>query len=149
MKKVANSVKDMNSSEEEYCALLLLAKEEKEAAIPKKDRRILVQQHFEMRPVLVEFNTTFRNLMNYFNHPCGMSLFIINTSKLYPYISPTFIQIEPRNSEKFDLWPRRHGASKLDTPMTHPGPTTFGEDRHLSTWEEYGDKQENKQTNVT
>ena len=104
----------MNSSEEEYCALLLLAKEEEAAAIPKKDRRILAQQHFEMRPVLVEFNTTFRNLMNYFNHPCGMSLFIINTSKLYPYISPTFIQIEPRNSEKFDLWPRRHGASKLD-----------------------------------
>ena len=31
--------------------------------------------------------------------------------------------------------------------MTHPGPTTFGEDRHLSTWEGYRDKQAtNKQT---
>ena len=60
----------MNSSEEEYCALLLLAEEEEEAAIPKKDRRILVRQHFEMRPVLVEFNTiTFQNLMNYFSQP--------------------------------------------------------------------------------
>ena len=80
----------MNPSEEEYCALLLLAEDAEEAAIPKKDRRILVQQHFEMRPVLVEFNTTFQNLMNYFNHPRGnflicMSLFIINTSKLYPF----------------------------------------------------------------
>ena len=46
----------MNSSKQEYCVLLLLAEEEEEAAIPKKDRRILVRQHFEMRPVLVEFN---------------------------------------------------------------------------------------------
>ena len=29
--------------------------------------------------------------------------------------------------------------------MSHPGLTTFGEDRHLNTWEEYGDKQANKQ----
>ena len=36
--------------------------------------------------------------------------------------------------------------SKLNPPMTHPGPTTFGVDRHLNTWEEYGDKQTNKQT---
>ena len=43
----------MNSPEEEYCALFLLAEEE--ATIPKKDRHILVRQHFEMRPVLVEF----------------------------------------------------------------------------------------------
>ena len=33
--------------------------------------------------------------------------------------------------------------------MTHPGPTTFGEDRHLNTWKEYGNKQANKQTDVT
>ena len=37
--------------------------------------------------------------------------------------------------------------SKLNPSMTHPGPTKFGEDRHLNTWEEYGDKQaNNKQT---
>ena len=48
----------MNSSEEEDCTLLLLAKEE-EAAIPKKNRHILVRQHFKMRPVLVELNTAF------------------------------------------------------------------------------------------
>ena len=51
---------------------LLLAEEEEEAAIPKKNRRILVRQHFEMRPVLVEFNTTFQNLMNYFSHPLSL-----------------------------------------------------------------------------
>ena len=62
----------MNSSEEEYCALLVLAEEEEEAAIPKKIRRLLVRQHFEMRPVLVEFNTTFQNLMNYFSHPLSL-----------------------------------------------------------------------------
>ena len=73
MKKVAKSVflKDMNSSEEEYCALLSLAEEE-EAEKPKKDRSILVRQHFEMRPVLVEFNTRFQNLMNYFSHPLSL-----------------------------------------------------------------------------
>ena len=38
--------------------------------------------------------------------------------------------------------------SNLNPPMTHPGPTTFGDDRHLNTWEEYGDIQANKQTNV-
>ena len=38
--------------------------------------------------------------------------------------------------------------SKLNLPMTHPGPTKFGEDRHLNTWDEYGDKQANKQTNL-
>ena len=60
----------MISSEEEYCALLLLAEgEEEEAVIPKKNRHILARQHFEMQPVLVEFNTTFQNLMNYFSHP--------------------------------------------------------------------------------
>ena len=62
----------MNSSEAEYCALLLLAEEEEEAAIPKQNRRILVGQHFEMWPVLVEFNTTFQNLMNYFSHPLSL-----------------------------------------------------------------------------
>ena len=46
----------MNSSKEEYCALLLLAEEEGEAAIPKKNRRFLVRQLFEMRPVLVDQN---------------------------------------------------------------------------------------------
>ena len=39
--------------------------------------------------------------------------------------------------------------SELNPPMTHPGPTKFGEDRHLNTWEECGDNQANKQTNVT
>ena len=55
----------MDSSEEEDFALLLLAKEKEEAAIPKKDRGIWVRQHFEMRPVLVEFNATFQNLMDH------------------------------------------------------------------------------------
>ena len=36
--------------------------------------------------------------------------------------------------------------SKLNPSITHPGPTKFGEDRHLNTWEEFGDKQANKQT---
>ena len=58
----------MNSSGEEHCASLLLAEEEV-AAIPKKNRCILVRQYFEMRPVLVEFNTIFQNLMNNFSHP--------------------------------------------------------------------------------
>ena len=63
----------MNSSEEEYyCALLLLAEEEWEAAIPKKNRRILVRQHFKMRPVLFEFNTPYQNLMNYVSHPLSL-----------------------------------------------------------------------------
>ena len=66
----------MNSSGEEYCALLVLAEEE-EPAIPKKIRRLLVRQHFEMRSVLVEFNTTFQNLVNYFSHPLSLK-----TSKL-------------------------------------------------------------------
>ena len=105
----------MNPSEEEYCALLSLAEDAEEAAIPKKDRRILVQQHFEMRPVLVEFNTTFQNLMNYFNHP-DMHVIIyhqyqyINCTRsdvihtLNPYTRQLkIIQIEPRNSDKFDL----------------------------------------------
>ena len=92
MKKVANSLfcKDMNSSEEEYSALLA----EEEGTLPKKNRCILVRQHFEMRPVLVEFNTTFQNLINFFSHPLSLktwklsdmhALFIINTSKLYPF----------------------------------------------------------------
>ena len=61
MKKVAKSLfcKDMNSSEEEYSALLLLAEEE--GTLAKKNRRILVRQHFEMRPVLVECNTIIQN----------------------------------------------------------------------------------------
>ena len=50
----------------------ILAEEEEEAAIPKKNRRILVRQHFEMGPVLVDFNTTFLNLMNYFSHPLSL-----------------------------------------------------------------------------
>ena len=51
---------------------LLLLAEEEEATIPKQKRRILVRQHFEMRPVLVEFNTTFQNLINYFSHPLSL-----------------------------------------------------------------------------
>ena len=103
----------MNSSEEEYCALLLLAEEEKkEAAIPKKNRRILVRQHFEKRPVLVEYNTTFQILMNYFSHPRAchhLSSILVNCTRsdvihtLKSIHSPTFIQIESINSEKFDL----------------------------------------------
>ena len=68
----------MHSSEEEYCALLLLAEEEAEAAIPKKNRHILVRQHFEMRPVLVEFYTTFQNIMNYFSHPLSLKTWTLS-----------------------------------------------------------------------
>ena len=50
----------------------ILAEEKEEAAIPKKNRRTLVRQHFEMRPVLVEFNTAFPNLMNYFSHSLSL-----------------------------------------------------------------------------
>ena len=50
----------------------ILAEEEEEAAIPKKNRRTLVRQHFEMRHVLVEFNTAFPNLMNYFSHSLSL-----------------------------------------------------------------------------
>ena len=74
----------MNSSEAEYCALLLLAEEE-EAAIPKQNRRILVRQHFEMRPVLVEFNTTFQNLMNYFSHPLSLKTWKLSDMPVIMY----------------------------------------------------------------
>ena len=55
----------MDSSEEEDFALLLLAEEEEEAAIPRKNRHIWVRQHFEIRPVLGEFHTTYQNLLDH------------------------------------------------------------------------------------
>ena len=116
-----------------------------------KDRRILVQQHCEMRPVLVELNTTFQNLMNYFSHPRGnflicMPLSIINTSKLYPFWQDPYTrQLLSKSNQETPkhLTCDLYGIvlSKLNTPMTHPGPTTFGEDRHQSIWEDYGNKQ--------
>ena len=150
----------MNSSEE-YCALLLLAEEEEEAEISKKDRCIFVQQHFEMRPVLVELYTRFQNLMNYFSHPFSlktrklsdcMSLFIIilvKTSFIHYNLYTRQLFSKSNQATPRNLTCDLDGivVSKLNPLRTHPGPTKFGEDRHLNTWEEYGDKQANKQTN--
>ena len=63
----------------------ILAEEEEEAVIPKKNRRTLVRQHFEMRPVLVEFNTTFPNLMNYFSHPLSLKTWKLSDMHVIVY----------------------------------------------------------------
>ena len=63
----------------------ILAEEEEEAAIPKKNRRTLVRQHFEMRPVLVEFNTTFPNPINYFSHPLSLKTWKLSDMHVIVY----------------------------------------------------------------
>ena len=53
----------MDTSDEEDLALLLLA--EAEEVHMKKRRTVWVRQHFQMRPVLGEFHTTFQNLIDH------------------------------------------------------------------------------------
>ena len=75
------------------------------------------------------------------------ALFIIDVIHTLQSIhSPTFIEIEPRNFENLTCDLDGIVLPKLNPPMTHPGLTTFGEERHINTWEEYGNKQANKQT---
>ena len=54
----------MYSSDEEDFALLMLAEAEEEQYGQKKERSVWVRQHFRMRPVMGEYYTTFKNLMD-------------------------------------------------------------------------------------
>ena len=127
--------KNMASSEEDT------SRGKEEAAIPKKNRRTLVRQHFEMRPVLVEFNTTFPNLMNYFSHPLSLKTWKLSDMHVIVYYQISILVNCSRSDvihtfksillSKSNSGPPRNRnltcdlddivLSKSNPPMTRPG----------------------------
>ncbi|KAL5019100.1 hypothetical protein ScPMuIL_004822 [Solemya velum] len=83
----------MNQQDEEDLALILLA--EAEEVHMKKRNTVWVRQHFQMRPVLGEFHTTFQNLID---HP---------DEKVHPYFRDVIDNNDSlwKNVSFDDTWP--------------------------------------------